>query len=78
MRDGGRASGFAEGEDFDLEEAALICDLQHVADADIASGLGGDAVGEDAADVAGFGGKGAGLEEARGPEPFIDADGGHG
>ena len=76
--DCGGAAGFAEDEDFDLEEAALICDLQHVADADVTGGLGGDAVGEDAADIAGFGGEGAGLEEARGPEPFIDANGGHG
>jgi hypothetical protein len=75
LGDGGGAAHLAEGEDLDVEFAAFIADVEHVSDADFAGGLGLDFVGVDAAEVARFGGEGAGLEEARGPEPFVDADG---
>jgi len=75
--DGGGGSLLAEGEDFDVEFAAFVLDVEHVADADFAGGLGEDVVGEDAVEVAGFGGLFARLEEAGGPEPFVDASAGH-
>ena len=75
--DGGGGSLLAEGEDFDVELAAFVFDVEHVADADLAGGLGGLIVGEDAVEVAGFGGLLAGFEEAGGPEPFVDAGAGH-
>ena len=51
--------------------------MEHVADADFAGGLGGEVVRGDAVELAGFGGLLAGLEEAGGPEPFVDAGAGH-
>ena len=60
-----------------MEVAAFVGDLECVADADLAGGLGGLAVGEDAFEVAGFGGLLAGFEEAGGPEPLVDAGAGH-
>ena len=75
--DGGAAL-LAEGEDFDVEFAAFVFDVEHVADADLAGGLGGLVVRGDAIELAGFGGLLAGLEEAGGPEPFVDAGAGHG
>ena len=73
------AANVAEKKDFDFKLAAFVGDAQHVSDADVARGLGGDlSVGLNAAEFAGAGGEGTGLEEARGPEPFVDANGGHG
>ncbi len=45
---------------------------------DFPGGFRGLAVGEDALEVAGFGGLLAGFEEAGGPEPLVDAGAGHG
>jgi hypothetical protein len=45
---------------------------------DLAGRFGGLAVGEDALEIAGFGGLLAGFEEAGGPEPLVDASAGHG
>jgi hypothetical protein len=67
LGDGGGAALLAEGEDFDLELAGFIFDVEHVADADLAGGLGRLVVRSDAVHVAGFGGLLAGLEEASGP-----------
>ena len=52
--------------------------MERVAEADLAGGLGGEIVRGDAVHVAGFGCLLAGFEEARGPEPLIDACAGHG
>jgi len=75
--DGGSGALIAEGEDFDFELAGFVADVEEVADLDFAGGLGALAVGGDAAQVEGFRGLFAGLEEARGPEPLVDADAGH-
>ena len=77
MSDGRGGALLAEGENLDLELAAFIFNVQHVADADLAGGLGRLVVGGDAVHVAGFGGLLAGLEEAGGPEPLVDAGAGH-
>jgi hypothetical protein len=77
LRDGGGASLLAEGDDLDVKFAAFVFDVEHVANVDLAGGLGGVVVREDAVQVAGFGGLFAGLEEAGGPEPFVDAGSGH-
>jgi hypothetical protein len=67
LGDGGGAALLAEGEDLDVEFAAFVFDVEHVADVDLAGGLGGLAVREDAVELAGFGGLLAGLEEAGSP-----------
>ena len=67
LGDGGRAALLAELEDFDLELAGFIFDVERVADADLAGGLGGLVVGGDAVELAGLGGLLAGFEEAGGP-----------
>jgi hypothetical protein len=77
LGDGGRAALLAEGEDLDVELAAFVFNVEHVADTDLAGRLCRLAVGEDALQLAGFGGLLARLEEAGGPEPFIDAGSGH-
>jgi hypothetical protein len=77
LSDGGRTALLAEGEDLDVELAAFVFDVEHVADADLSGGLCGLAVGEDALQLAGFRGLFARLEEAGGPEPFVDAGSGH-
>jgi len=41
LGDGCGAALLAEGEDFDLELAGFVFDVEHVADADLAGGLGG-------------------------------------
>jgi hypothetical protein len=78
LGDGGGASDLAEDEDFDVEDAGVAGDLEHVAEADVAGGFGAVGVGLDAADVAGVGGEGACFEEPGGPEPFVHAYGGGG
>ena len=77
LGDGGGAALLAEGEDLDVELAAFVFDVQQITDADLTSRLGGLAVGEDALELAGFGGLLASLEEASGPEPLVDAGSGH-
>jgi hypothetical protein len=67
LGDGGGAALLAEDEDFDVELAAFIFDVEHVADADFSGGFGGLVVREDAVEFAGFGGLLASLEEAGGP-----------
>ena len=49
LRDGGWAADFTEQQDFDLEIAAVVGDAQHVSYANFARGLGGLAVGVNAA-----------------------------
>jgi hypothetical protein len=71
---GCRAAHLAQGENFNLKFAAFVFDFEHVADTNIAGGLGEVAVGLDAAHLAGFLGKRACFEEARGPQPFVDAN----
>jgi hypothetical protein len=77
LGDGCGASLLAEGEDLYLELAALVFDMEHVADADLAGGLCWLVVRGDAAHVAGLGGLLAGFEEAGGPKPFVDAGASH-
>ncbi len=78
LRDGCRAALLAEGENLQVELAGLVSDVEFVADADLAGRLGGSGVREDAVHVAGFRGQLAGLEEAGGPKPLVDAGAGHG
>ena len=77
LGDGSGAAHVAELEDFNVELAALVADDKVVAHMDLAGGLGLDAVGVNAAQLAGLLGQGAGPEEAGGPEPLVDAHGGH-
>ena len=70
---GGGAALLGELEDFDLEFAGFVFDVELVTGADFAGGFGGVGIGRDAAEVTGVGGEGAGFEEAGGPEPFVDA-----
>jgi hypothetical protein len=74
LRDGRGAANVAKFQNFDFEVAAFVSDAEHVSDANIAGGLGGDlSVRLDSAELAGAGGEGASFEEAGGPEPFVDA-----
>ena len=73
LGDSGTGALLAQGQDFDVEFAAFVFDVQHVTDADLPGRFGGLAVGEDALQFAGLRGLLAGLEESGGPEPFIDA-----
>ena len=77
LGDGGGTALLAEGEDLDCKFAAFVFDVEHVADVDLAGWLGGVGVRENAVHVAGFGGLLAGLEEAGGPKPLVDAGSGH-
>ena len=72
------ASHFAQQQNLDLKLAAVVADRQHVACTHVAGGFGLDSVGVDAAQVTGLRSERSGLEEARGPQPFVDAHGGHG
>lgn len=73
VRDGSGTADFTEGEDFDFEVPALVFDGEEVADANLAGGAGRLVVRLDAIQIAGLGGERARFEEARGPEPFVDA-----
>jgi hypothetical protein len=77
LRDRCRSADFAELQDFDFELATFVADAKHVSDADFAGCLGELSVGENSPEFAGVLGQGARLEEARGPEPEIDAYTGH-
>lgn len=74
----GGAAGVREGEDLDDEVSRIVADGEGVAEFDFAGGFGRLTVEGDAAELAGAGGEGAGFKEARGPEEFVHADGGHG
>jgi len=78
LRYGCRAADVANAEDVDLKAAGIVFDLQAVAGMNIACGFGALAIGFDPAYIAGARGDGAGFEEARGPEPFVDAHSVHG
>ena len=71
---GGWSADGAEGENLNMKLAAFVLHSQHVADADVACGLGFDFVGVDASKFAGFRREGARLEETCCPKPFIDAN----
>lgn len=73
LRDRGRAAHFAERENLDLVIASFSLNGKHVADADFAGGTQRLMARLDTAQLAGFGGEGAGFEEARGPQPFVEA-----
>jgi hypothetical protein len=77
LRDGRGAALVAKGQDFDVEFSGFVFDVELVACADLARGLGGDVVRGDAVHVAGFGGLLASFEETGGPEPLVDARAGH-
>ena len=73
LRYGGRAADDADGENLDFKNSALVFNAQLISGANFARGLGAQAVGLNAADVAGSRGQGARLKEARGPKPFVNA-----
>jgi hypothetical protein len=57
--------------------ATFITDLEHIANVDFARRFGFKVAGANAAEIAGFAGQCACLEEARRPEPFVNSHGGH-
>jgi hypothetical protein len=78
LGDGGWAADIAEEQDFYVKFSAVVGHAEHVGDANLTRWFGGLIVGLHASELAGAGREGASFEKARGPEPFIDADGGHG
>jgi len=78
LRDRGGTALLAQRNHFNLEFGGLILDLQHVANAHLASRFGADTIGHDATHLAGFRGQLARLEKARGPQPLVDASAIHG
>ena len=70
-------SHFAQEEYFDLEVAAFIFYVEHVAGMDLSGGFGGLSIAVDAAEFTGAGGKRARFEKAGGPEPLVDSDARH-
>ena len=77
LRHGGWTAHSADEQNLDLKDPALIFNAQLVAGANLAGGLGAEAVRLNAAHVAGARGHGARFEEARGPKPLVDAHGRH-
>jgi hypothetical protein len=77
LRNGGGTADVAEVENFDFEFAAIVGDSEAGSDVDFASGLGGLSVELNSAEFTRLGGERAGFEEARCPEPFVDAYGSH-
>src|ERR1035437_5601534 len=73
LRDGGGSALLAQDKHLDFALAVLLLDAQHVTGADLARGLGALATGGDAAQFAGLGSLLARLEEARRPQPLVDA-----
>ncbi len=73
-----RTAHLAQSENFYLKISALVLHFKMVTDMNLAGGLGFVAIGEDAAQVTGLGGQSTRFEEARCPEPFVDAQGVHG
>jgi hypothetical protein len=67
------AALIGQGENFELVFAGIGPYLDLVAHFEDARGFGRLSVAGDVSAVAGCGRQGAGLEEARGPEPFVDA-----
>lgn len=67
------AAHFAQFQNLDFEIAAAVGDAQPLAAMQFTRRFGGLAGEGDAAEVAGPGGQGAGFEEARSPQPFIEA-----
>jgi hypothetical protein len=77
LRNGCGAADIAEIENFNLEFAAIVGDAEADSDVDFASGFSGLSVELNSAEFTGLGGERAGFEEARSPEPFVDAYGSH-
>ena len=76
LRNRGRTANLTEKQDFDFKFAAFIGDAQHVSDPHVARRLGGNlSVGLNSPEFTGAGREGSRLEEARGPEPFVNANG---
>lgn len=71
--DGSGAPNVAELKYLHLKLPTFGSNLQHVAYVDLASRFGGLLIGLDASEIAGASRHGTRLEEARGPEPFVDA-----
>jgi hypothetical protein len=71
--DRGWAADFTQQQDFYMKFASRARDSQHVADADGSGGFGGLSGGLNSAEFTGFGCEGSRLEEAGGPEPFVDS-----
>ena len=77
LRDGCGTANIAKGEYFDREVSAVVGNAERVSHVDLAGGFRRLVVGLDASELAGFLGQSTRLEEAGGPKPDIDADGGH-
>jgi len=73
LSDGSGTADLAEGEDVDLEEASFGLDGEAIPNADFAGRAQRLMVCLDAIQFTSFGGQGACFEEARGPEPFVEA-----
>src|SRR5215469_580859 len=71
--DGSGAANVAELKNLHLELPTFGFDLQHVADVDLASRFGRLLIGLDTSEITGARRHGTRLEEARGPEEFVDA-----
>lgn len=77
LRHRGWPANLAESENFDLKVSTIIGHAQPVADANLARGLGGLAIGLNSAQFAGLRRQRPCLEKSRGPEPFVHAYAGH-
>lgn len=78
LSDSGRAADGTEGKDLDLKLMCFGLDLQQIAKMNFASRFGRLVIGLNSAQVTGAGSESSSLEEACGPEPFVDANAGHG
>lgn len=77
LGDGRGAAHITEQQNFYFEVSSFGADLEELTYANFARRLDGLVTDFDLAEFAGAGGEGARFAEARGPKPFIDADGGH-
>lgn len=64
---------FEQGSDPDDAGEVTAADAEEISGAEVAGGFDGELVEADVATATGFGGEGAGFEEAHGPEPLVDA-----
>ena len=78
LRNRRRTADVADSQDFNLVGAAVRGDGEGISNANLPRGTYGLVIELDASEFAGPGGERARLEEARGPEPFVDAGTGHG
>jgi len=77
LGDGGGGALLTKRKNFDVELARFILNVEQIADANFARRLSGLAITEHALQLTCLGGLLAGLEEAGGPEPFVNAGSSH-